>query len=187
MGLDMYVRKVQKPSLAVDRVYDSSELEGYGILSPEELESDLYEQLVPYTQKLPVINHYYNMEKIRADFHMPDAEINMISFDEISIGGTIDGESASRTITREQIDNLYCREQEEECLVFSVENVAYWRKDYQLQELIHDALDEYVKNMGYYLLDEATVEVINGYCATEERFDWVTPSESTALFYYEWC
>lgn len=189
MGLDMYVYKVKKPNFDSGKVYDRAKLMDHMILSAYDAATDLYKQLAPYAQKLRVINRYYNIKKIREDFHMPDADISMISSDAISISGTVGGVEATRTITTEQIDTLYTVNHEEECFVLALENVAYWRNKSDLEDFVYDSLSECVENLGFYLLDEKTVEIINQYCAQHDpaqSIEWYKPTDTSALFYHEW-
>lgn len=190
MGLDMYVYRVIKPSLDPRKVYIRKELPGeYVIIPPDEDAADQYLQLVPYTQKLRIISGYLNMEKIRQDFHMPDAKIGIVSSAGILIIGKVDDVETTQQISMEQIEALYTVEREEECLVFAKEQVASWRNDYDLQELISDGLGEDIQNTGFYLLDENTVGIINQY--NDEHYPavfirWHEPTVTSALFYYEW-
>ena len=190
MGLDMYAYKVRKPSLDPSKVYARQELQReYVVLPPDEATSELYQQVTPYAQKLRVTCRYYDLEKIREDFNMPDAEIWMVSSEGIGIGGKVNGIETTRKISTEQITACYIVVREEECLVFAAESVAYWRKEYDLQELICDSLGGNVQDIGFYQLDKQTVDRINQYSADHcptEFIEWVEPTETSALFYHEW-
>lgn len=190
MGLDMYAYRVQNPSLDPGKVYTRQDLQGeHMILLPDKASSDRYQQVLPYAQKLRVISQYYDLEKIRADFQIPDAEVWMTSAERIGIRGTVNGAEATRYIITEQVNALYTVEREEECFVFAAAEVAYWRKEYDLQELIDDSLGGIVRSMGFYLLDRKTVDSINRYNTENgltEFIEWFEPTETSALFYYEW-
>lgn len=190
MGLDMYAFQVIKPSLDPEKVYIRRELlEEYVVLPPDEAASDRYLQVAPYAQKLRVISRYFDMEKIRQDFHMPDAEIGIVSSEGIRIVGKVDGVETKREISMNQIEALYTMECEEDCLVFTKEQVAYWRNEQELQVLISDSLDEEIQNTGFYLLDEETVGIINQYNSEHNPtmfIEWREPTATSALFYYEW-
>ena len=71
MGLDMFIYRCSKPRLSKDRVYDSYDLDGI-VLSPEEIDSQMFKDLKPYCVEVRVMNHYYDMEKIRKDFDLSD-------------------------------------------------------------------------------------------------------------------
>lgn len=184
MGLDMYVFRVQTPSLDPQKVYARDELQDYVVLPPQRAALVLYQQVLPYAQKLRVVNSYYDLEKISADHHMTDASIVGITPLEIWVAGQVAGVSATVTIRSEQIRAHYTIDREEECFVFKREKVAYWRKDYDLQELIYDVLAENIENTGYYLLTEEAVVAINGY--GDQYCQWFEPTETSALFYWEW-
>lgn len=190
MGLDMYAYKVENPSLDPSKVYARQDLqEDHVILLPDKAASERYQQVLPYAQKLRVISRYYDLEKIREDFHMPDAEVFMTSEESIGIRGTVNGAETARYIRMEQVNALYTVEREEECFVFAATPVAYWRKEYDLQELIDDSLGGIIQNTGFYLLDRKTVDRINRYnteYCLAEFIEWFEPTETSALFYYEW-
>ena len=190
MGLDMYAFQVIKPSLDPEKVYIRRKLLGeYVVLPPDKAASDRYLQVAPYAQKLRVISRYFNMEKIRQDFHMPDAEIGTVSSEGIRIVGKVDGVATKREISMKQIEALYTVEREEDCLVFTKEQVAYWRNEQDLQVLISESLDADIQNTGFYLLDEKTVDIINQYNSEHDStmfIRWREPTATSALFYYEW-
>ena len=183
MGLDMYVYRMCNPSLDADKVYTSEELGDYHVLAPSSAASPLNEQLLPYGQKLRVINSYYDIEKMRADLGLQDAHIFGVGPQGIMLYGTKDGEDVHALIGADAVKASYTIEREEDCIVLWVDQVAYWRKEYALQEIIHDALGGHVQNVGYYKLDEEAVARINDYAPV---FEWEPPTESSALFYHEW-
>lgn len=190
MGLDMYAYKIRNPSLDPSKVHACQDLQKeYVILLPDKASSERYRQAWPYAQKLRVMNRYYDLEKIREDFHIPDAEVWMTSAEGIGIRGRVNGVETTRYIGTEQVNAIYTVEREEECFVFAATSVAYWRKEYDLQELIDVSLGGIIQSMGYYLLDKKTVDIINQYSieyCPEMLIEWFEPTETSALFYYEW-
>lgn len=90
-------------------------------------------------------------------------------------------------LTQEEIKNQFTDVREEDVLVYSKEEVAYWRKDYDVQDFFHDALG-HVENTGYYRLDESVICDFNFEAAISrwQSLPIEAPTEDSALFYWEW-
>ena len=189
MGLDMYVYRIRKAKLE-DREYTTEELSklGLGYVSVKDAESDmhLFAQLLPYTIKRNVSAQFYNVKQIIEDYNLPkDSHIGMISYERIVVGGRTDsGEYVSQEVFREEIEKKYIETITDIYYVWErEEEVAYWRKHYDLQDWIYDNV-EGVDNTGYYILNAETIRELNkkfDECLPEED-----PTDESALFYWEW-
>ena len=183
MGLDMYVFKMRKANLE-DRVYTIGELSELGVsyVSVEDAmrNMDLYTQLLPYTIKREVTAEFYDVQKIIEDYNLPkNAGIGMISYDKIVVSGTANnGEYVRQEVTREEIEEKYTLVKTDPYYIWESEEVAYWRKHYDLQDWIYDALGD-VDNTKYCYLPEEIVKEIN------KEFKECIPVEPD-LFYWEW-
>ena len=184
MGLDMHVFKIRKAILNEKRAYTTQELRERGIsyVSLEDAKEniDLYRQILPYTTKADVTADFYDVQKIIADYDLPkNSHIGMMSYDKIIVAGTdANGDYIRQEVTREEIEEKYILTKTEIYYIWKSEEVAYWRKHYDLQDWIYDVLGN-VENTKYCYLDEETIKELN------DTFDECIPVEPD-LFYWEW-
>lgn len=183
MGLDMYVYRLKKANLA-DRVYTSEELRELGLdavpVEDAEKYANIYAEVLPYVIKREVVRQVYNLEKIIADYNLPsNSRIWMYSYEGIKLCCKDDnGNDVDQYVTRDEISKKYTLTEVIEYYVFKTEEVAYWRKHYDLQDWIYDALGN-VENTKYCYLPEEIIEEIN------TEFNEGIPVEPD-LFYWEW-
>lgn len=184
MGLDMEIRRISRPNYDYEKVYERCDIDGV-ILGENDLHKDMYQQLVPYCQKLRVHNQYYNMNKIREDYRLSEhASIGCLS----SVGITVydrRGSGKSVDISANLIDEKYTLDKIEYCFVCLVEGVRYWRKAYDVQDWFHENLEGRVENTGYYRLDAELQDEFNK-AWPEHAVDVEEPDKNSALFYWEW-
>lgn len=188
MGLDQYIFKITKAELE-ECDYKADELREMRLnfISLKEAHDnmDLYSQLLPYTIQRNVSDEFINTEKIIEDYNLPkESYIGMMSYEKIVVRGKNDnGEYVEQEIYREEIDKKYTITKTEPYYIWKSEEVAYWRKYYDLQDWIYETIDG-VDNTGYYILDAETIMELNRkfktYLAVQE------PTDKFALFYWEW-
>lgn len=69
--------------------------------------------------------------------------------------------------------------------VSRLEEVMYWRKEYGLQDWIHQMIHSNIENTGYYILEEEFIREYNkmnlGY-----QMPLIFVTGESALFYHEW-
>lgn len=187
MGLDMWIRRVRKPKLE-DKVYTTKELSsmGYSLVSVDEIEDDsLIEELLPYTITKNVLTNYFDMEKMTADYNLPEkSSIWHYSQDGITMGGTDDnGKYVDQFISRKEIEEKYTITKSVPHYIWLEEEEAYWRKHYDLQGWFYDVIDG-LENCGYYILDANIIAEMNR--LFDESVSEEDPTEDEALFYHEW-
>lgn len=188
MGLDMYIYRIKKAKLE-DREYTAKELRELGLsFTTKECvyeNANLYAQLLPYTVERKVSDEFINKEKIIEDYNLPkNSRIWMRSYEGIKLCGTDDnGNDIDQYVTREEIEKKYVKTETESYFIWDESEVAYWRKHYDLQDWIYDAIDG-VDNTGYYILDAETIREINR--VFEESIPREDPTDEEALFYWEW-
>ena len=191
MGLDMYVSRISKVDLEY-RLYTSDEINdiGLNVCTIKDFENAglAMEQILPYASKIQTVNEYYDMEKIKADYNLPgNSHIGMISPRGIRVGGRdADGQYVSVDISPDDIRGNYTITEVEDCYAWQSEEVAYWRKNYDLRDAFYDLIG-YVENCGYYVID---AEMINALQVEFEDDMCDVPAENPtseqALFYHEW-
>lgn len=184
MGLDMGIYRLSKPKFDKNKVYKRSDINGI-ILSDEDIELPMFAQMIPFCQKIDIINQYYDMGKIRRDYGLfNNTHIFMLNSQSV---GITDGEK-DVTIPNGVIDEKYTLSKQESCYVCYREEVLYWRKAYDIQSWFYAILKEKtnsdVENTGYYLLTDEIIEAFN----LEYPDHHITPDDSddSALFYWEW-
>lgn len=183
MGLDMYIYRCSKPDLNPNKVYDSSEIFGV-VLTEEDLTEPMYHDLAPYCEKIHVINRYYDMERIRADYGLSeDAWIWCYSGKGITIGDKTPAGKRNVEISNEDVETKYTVSKEEIRFVCKCEEEKYWRKAYDIQDFFYEHYP--VENVGYYKLSKEVIEEFNKRYP-EDTFEAEDATESSALFYHEW-
>ncbi len=188
MGLDMYVFRVTKPQLDPGIVYDRSALSGV-IIDESDVDAPMYRQLLPYCAKVRVINHYYDMEKLAAEYGITNAYIGGYSFIQsevkISLCGDKNGKNFYEQVPSELINSRYTIDREETCFVCSCEEVRYWRKEYNIQDWFYEHIPGEIENTGYYALSEETIRQFN-IAFPDDALPVEPPSKESALMYHEW-
>ena len=190
MGLDMWVRRIKKPDIE-NRVYTSKELHSLvgSFMTEEEFEreGESFSQLTPYVEKVRVISEYYDIEKMAANYEMCNVHISAWTGTHITICGKDSaGNRVSRDISNDEVNEKFTIQKEEDAYAWDSEEIAYWRKHYDLQSDFYDLLGD-VQNCGYYLLDaETIVEMKERWSEDMREVPIEDPTEESALFYHEW-
>ena len=190
MGLDMYVFRITNPNLK-HRVYSQDEIRSMGLTTctvDDFAAADAaMAQLMPYVSKIKVINKYYDVKAIIRDYNLPaNSQIGVVSGQGIIVSGKYNGQWVKADISHEEVKRKYIVPKIEDSYAWKTQEVAYWRKHYDLQERFYELIGD-VENCGYYLLDVETINTLRDEYE-EDMID--VPSEEatdkTALFYHEW-
>lgn len=190
MGLDMYVFRITNPNLK-HRVYSQDEIRSMGLTTctvDDFTAADAaMAQLMPYVSKIKVINKYYDVKAIIRDYNLPaNSQIGVVSGQGIVVSGKYNGQWVKADISHEEVKRKYIVPKIEDSYAWKTQEVAYWRKHYDLQERFYELIGD-VENCGYYLLDVETINTLRD----EYEGDMIdVPSEAAtdkaALFYHEW-
>lgn len=189
MGLDQYIYRISKPNLE-DKVFTISELGSMGCVpipaTDFEANTNLYRQLKPYTVKRNVERMYYKVAEMIADYNLPsNSYIWYQSFDKIALQGTdVNGNSVSQDISTREVNSKYIGTEIVPYYIFSEEEEAYWRKNWDLVDWLEHAMKKPIENTGYYRLNATLIHRINskfGSHVTEE-----SATEDSAMFYWHW-
>ena len=189
MGLDSYVYRVSKPEGLEDRVYSSDEFYAMGLSAiPAELQDEpSICELMPYCVDIRIEMPHVNMEKVCADYGFGEsAEIVAQNSD-----GSIvvyekndDGNEHFHELSGAEVREKYLLSRVEDYIAFQKEEIAYWRKDYDVSEFFADSHKGGIENTGYYILDLDTILQFNSLFADELPVE--EPNAESALFYWEW-
>lgn len=190
MGLDQYLYRVSKIGDGLAKRLEgknTSDVSGYFILGREYIEDEeiqrTFKDLLPYFTKVRMLRTEIDLDRIRRDngipqdaywidsrhvgnerseitFALPDGTDKTVEWD------------AQRYTFEEPFDAYVCQKEE----------VYYWRKAYDVQDYIYDALKPTdVENCGYYLLSP---DIIND--MVERGFIDYCFDDSGDIFYHEW-
>ena len=189
MGLDQFVVKVKKPLLN-KRQYTSKELSSHGLnyvsVSNFESKISLYEELLPYVSKTNVECEFYDVDKMIADYNLPNDSYIWCRWGNGNIimrGSTYKGERVDCHFSNAEVKEKYIYTKIEPYYCWEEEEVQYWRKNYDLQDWMYENIDG-VNNCGYSVLDLDAISEIND--LFDADLPAVKPTEARALFYHEW-
>ena len=205
MGLDMWmieVKKMTKKETAAlnNMTYEEiSDLPDFSYYIKEEVDeenTEFLEDLMPYTITVPVNIKYYDMEKIKEDYNIPEEAWQYkasYSKDGVEYGYCFsDHRKKDITIklTNEEIEK-YIVSKPRHLIVYKRKEVAYWRKFYELQDLIYDMYREYrhkeIQNCGMHVLSDDMLNEISKMCRKYDyKFNKPRWTKSNAFFYHEW-
>ena len=74
-----------------------------------------------------------------------------------------------------------------ESYIFKKKELAYWRKYYDLQELIHEEYDGEVVNCGFHELTDGTIDdIVDFLVDNNESLQDILESGFAAKMYHEW-
>ena len=189
MGLDSYVFRVFKPEELEDRVYSLEEIKALGLSAylAEYQDEPIFLELKPYCVRARIESPYINMQSIRATYGFGEnADVVALCSDgAITVSERCpDGSYHRQEISGEEMREKHLENRVEEHNVFRKEQVAYWRKDYEVEDFFMENHEDGIENTGFYILDLETIMEFNYYfprMLPEEE-----PSEDSALFYWEW-
>lgn len=189
MGLDSYVFRVTKPEGLEDRVYSLDEIKALGLSAylAKYQDEPIFRELKPYCVKVRIDAPYINLQSIREAYGFgEDADVVA----QCSDGAiTVSERRPDGSYHRQEISGAEMREKHlvnrvEVHNAFRKERVAYWRKDYEVEDFFMEKHDDGIENTGYYILDLETILEFNSYFPQELPEE--EPSETSALFYWEW-
>lgn len=203
MGLDMYLYKVkklgQKKIKELDGMKEKDIYENYDNIGvfhiPEDEENDeefyeMFRDIIPYCTRICISCDYIDMEQIRKD-----ADIS----DDWSLGGRImsptvyeyrfyspDGKHKTVTIPVDELEKKYIITEREEVYVVKRKEVGYWRKQYDLQDLLYKDYGREIYNCGYHRVNANMFDDIMAY--KEVGYGGLNREIKTddVLFYHEW-
>lgn len=191
MGLDMYAYKVRKPDAekltckTMEEVCSCTGTSRHIAIAKEELDKDeMYADLKPFLVFKDLSVHCINEEKFQKAFHLQETdELGGRVESAESIGFFIhsaDGSSRCQEMSKKDFIEQCTDLEEVPFGIFEVEQVGYWRKDYDLSEQICNACSRTVENQGYYRANEAMLKLIR------EHAKPFAINDDEAVFYYEW-
>lgn len=204
MGLDMWVYKAHKLTTnEVKLINGKTRVEADNIIpyvtifdTPKDDEERLgLRDIMPFCRTIKVINEYWDVEKIKETVGANKEDdcfiwyIHYLSLDLVDLKVTITEPSGENYV--KELININCDDytlcKEEDAYAVVLEEIAYWRKNYQLREELQD---EYAVNglgglinCGYHKINNGMMKVLRA-LDDEGRFKGMRLTNN--LFYHEW-
>ena len=194
MGLDMYLYTARRlndgemDEMSGKNVGEMYEY-GYSVFETNfqsEEEENMYRDILPLCRKITLKTDYVNIKKI--------AEDNGIEYDHYTMGmwssnegykyyfwkeGDRDNE-VSVTVSNEDVEKKYTLTEDVEYYIFDHTEIMYWRKNYELQNKLHELYDGRIENCGYHKVNADMMDAI-----IEDSPEMVS-YETKDVFYHEW-
>ena len=181
MGLDHSIYKIKKVKLE-DRVFKADELDKYSTV-PVNKANELTREVIPYAIVRKVEFGFIDIKKMFKDYNIPDwAYCGMASSETYGYNWKDGNEYKSVKIPTETIFNNYIKKEILDTYIWKVEELQYWRNNYDAQDFICGKLNVY--NCKYCLLStDIQRELIDRYGAD---FEAEENTEDSGIFYWEW-
>lgn len=205
MGLDMYLFKVTRLAeedfkIVDDPNFNASE-DDNGIteieLSTPGDERQGMEDVMPYLHIVEKPCEFWDHDKLKEYFKVPaDAHLAWSSIcgghyewcfrlkedktsepKEYKVSNKdIPENDLKKVLVTHMVKYGYCK----------AEEIAYWRKDYDLQRRLYDAYPGTIENCGYHKLNDAMISAIMKYGNRDLSRAEMMEEDNAAVFYHEW-
>ena len=195
MGLDMYLFKVgkltEKESKEIHKMKKDEVYKKYHCIDKASFDSEpaMYEDLKPYAKLITVITTFFDCEKCLKDYNIDKNKILFRSQMNDEISWHLEDKTVV-TLKGEQYSQ-YLYDAEQEVYVFKCEEVAYWRKDYDLENFFSNTFE--IENCGYYKLSNEIKQELKAYIRKHQPEDFknnldikLLTSKTSNLFYHAW-
>lgn len=200
MGLDMWLFKIERlndkevAELAEKHIDEISQA-GCNYIEKNAFEEylDMYTDLEAFVRRVKVKREVFDYEACFKTHGISKDDTPFGSFQSpISIGWTFRS-GAKVEINREEYES-YLHTEDDEVYVFKSEDVAYWRKYYELDDFFRER--RVVENCGYYLLEEEEKKDLKKFLKKHNPEEWkshdsnydiaLLDDETANIFYYAW-
>ena len=190
MGLDSYVYRIRRAKPLENRTYTPDELREFDLdyFLKDEPDEELVKQLMPYCQEVQVRSSWVDVRKICEEYGLSnDSYVCMQRGNgDIGITDPAKKENSYTAISAKEIEAKFLLERTLPYCVYRSEEVAYWRKNYSVQDFFYENLD-HVENTGFYLLDADVLTDFNlAFGDSLGGLPVAAPTDEQALFYHEW-
>ena len=187
MGLDMFVYRAKTPVHLSDTAvysYDKLSHDGYTLIPESALQSAAVADLLPFTVRVCAYETQYDYASIRDNFIFSNVP-QWSGFDDSGLWFS-DGEKTV-IIPHDDVERFTVRGATEWYRAVQLEEIAYWRKNYALQNALHSSYGHgIVENCGYYRLGDAQFSAIKELNASSGLIEHYSHMPECGLFYHEW-
>lgn len=173
MGLDMYIygiKEINEKDIPENITEEWLDNNGYSYVQRYEDDDEdefdkMYHDLYDYSVMKDVIFTDIDYDKIYKDYKLPKNAV----LSGLKSGGTFIfqygkyGElSKEVTISDEELKK-YDKQVIRKALIYKYDELAYWRKEYDLQDLIYNEYNGEIYNCGFHKIDDELMKKINKY------------------------
>lgn len=189
MGLDMYLYKcghLDEDSLKKmeGQKYDTINANCVLIREKDAEDTAMYGDLLPFMDSINVQFEYLDEVKLRKDFNIPEnAAITGLFSDGKEEKYSFEG-GKSITLPRSELESKYKYYQLEKAYICSCEEVAYWRKEYDISDEFNNR--HKVENCGFYLTSYDELEDMDELFSCFPHGIPVARNQNEGIFYHEW-
>lgn len=187
MGLDMYMYKASKPQLKGQKwTYEGLEQAGYSMFPvKDEITRDM-KDLRKFMVKITVPTEYYDVQKIKETFNLRNTPYWSGFGPDGWYFSTSHRDDPSVTIPDDQIKD-YLVTRDGTFWVVKLDEVGYWRKEYDLQDMIHALKRVPIANCGYYCLTSTQLKKIDAFIRANDIEPFECSAEDAGyIYYHEW-
>lgn len=183
MGLDMYLYKFKKIDADKAKWFEG-EFEkrinnlGYEVWDVVDGHEEEIVEIKDFLVRTKVYRTVWDEERFKRENDLIGWRLWSMSdmgSDKTTLGYSKDGQTREFSLTRTEY-NSYYKYKLCDCYIVSCEEVDYWRKNYDLQDLIHEGHDNAIHNCGYALLTNEEVEAIERECG--KSYPWLNDDEA---------
>ena len=191
MGLDMWMYGIKDisneevPDGMPESWYNEN---GYKIITYYDNDSDFENMFYDMYDYSVVKNVEYtetDFEKVKKDYHI-NKKANISFWGNNVIGFSYGNYYKEIEISQDELDK-YDKKVFRKALIFKGDELAYWRKEYDLQDLIYNEYYGQIYNCGFHKLDNEMMRKINRYLRVRNMSKQSINNDGyIAKMYHEW-
>ena len=191
MGLDMWmygIKDISDEEIPDNMPQEWYEEHDYKLITHYENDDDfdnMYGDMYIYSAIRNVEYIETDMEKLKKDYKIHE-NANLGSIIGGKLGFYYNKKSWEIEISEDEIKK-YDKKVFRKALIFKADELAYWRKEYNLQDLIYTGYHKEIYNCGFHELDDDLMEKINRYLEVNDMYKQnINDDGYIAKMYHEW-
>ena len=191
MGLDMWmygIKDISNEDIPDGMPESWYEENGYKLITHYDDDNDfeqMFHDMCDYSTEKNVEYSETDFDKVKKDYGIKK-EAYLSYFGGNKIGFSCKDYYKEIDITQDELDK-YEKKVFHKALVFKRDELAYWRKEYDLQNLIYNEYNGQIYNCGFHRLNKTMMTKINRYLKSRDMSKQNINSEDyVAKMYHEW-
>ena len=191
MGLDMWIYGIK--DISNEDIPDGMpeswyEKNSYKLITHYDDDNDfeqMFHDIYAYSAEKNVEYNETDYDKIKEDYGIKK-EADISYFGHNTIGFSCKDYYKKIDISQDELDN-YEKKVFHKALIFKGDELAYWRKEYDLQDLIYNEYNGDVYNGGFHKIDDELMKKINKYLKLRKMDEQsINDDGYIAKMYHEW-
>ena len=191
MGLDMWmygIKDISNENIPDGMPESWYEENGYKLITHYDDDNDfeqMFHDMYAYSAERNVEYSETDFDKVKEDYGIKK-EARISYFCGNAIGFSCKDYYKEIDITQEELDK-YEKKVFHKAWIFKGDELAYWRKEYDLQDLIYNEYNGQIYNCGFHRLTKTMMTKINRYLKSRDMSKQNINSEDyVAKMYHEW-